>query len=43
MLPTESSGVGKKRKIINKAQANEKSTCHIPKEIACLPILFLRP
>jgi hypothetical protein len=31
-LLTESSGIGKKRKIINEAQAHAKSTCHIPKE-----------
>jgi hypothetical protein len=30
-------------KIINKAQAHAKSTCHIPTEITFLPISFLRP
>jgi hypothetical protein len=29
-LPIESPGIGKKRKIVNKAQAHSKSTCHIP-------------
>jgi hypothetical protein len=42
-LLTESSGRGKKRKIINDAQAHEKSTCHIPKDITPLPISFSRP
>jgi hypothetical protein len=41
-LLTESSGIGKKRNIVNEAQAHAKSTCHIPKEITPLPIPFLR-
>jgi hypothetical protein len=31
-LLTESSGIGKKRKTVNKAPAHAQSTCHIPKE-----------